>query len=263
MASDRGRRYSVRVHQPQGEPPDQGHALVWLLDAPTTWAPMQQALKDAGDSGVVVVGIDWDDGGEVDQNLRRRDFTPPARGEVPPPRGHTDAWTADGDCESFMRFVGDTLQPHYLRVLPVDPRRQTLVGHSLSGLFVLQALMSRPQRFSAYVAASPSIWWDGARLMEEAADFDWIRARGARVLVTVGSHEQPAGPEKPAEIAGEDDAAVFAEPHMVTNASAFADLLQERGIDCQFRLFEGRSHHAVLPDAMAAALEFARRAAAG
>jgi hypothetical protein len=258
MTSDRGHRYSIRVHQPQGQAPEEGHALVWLLDAPTTWAPMQQALNEAGDSGVVVIGLDWEDDGEVDQNLRRRDFTRPARGDVAPPRGRTEAWTLDGDGQSFMRFLCETLQPHYLATLPVDARRQTLVGHSLSGLFVLQALISRPQRFGAYVAASPSIWWDGARMMEEAGDLDWNGARGARVLISVGSHEQLAGPEKPPEVAGNENAAVFAEPHMVSNASAFSELVQARGIDCQFHLFEGQAHHAVLPEAMAAALEFAR-----
>ncbi len=258
MTSDCGHSYSIRVHQPQGRAPEEGHALVWLLDAPTTWAPMQNSLTDAGDGGVVVIGIDWEDDGEVDQNLRRRDFTPPARGDVPPPRGRTVAWTMDGDCEAFMRFLCDTLQPHYLEALPVDARRQTLVGHSLNGLFVLHVLMSQPRRFQGYVAASPSIWWDGARIVEEAESFDWAPARGARVLVSVGSHEQREGPEKPAEVAVEDDAAVFAEPHMVANASALAHLMRARGIDCEFRIFEGQAHHAVLPDAMAAALEFAR-----
>jgi len=204
-----------------------------------------------------VIGIDWEDDGEVDQNLRRRDFTRPARGDVPPPRGRTEAWTVDGDGDAFMHFLCETLQPHYLAALRVDARRQTLVGHSLSGLFVLQSLMTHPQRFGAYVAASPSIWWDGARIIEEAEGMDWTGARGARALIGVGSHEQLAGPEKPPEVAGDDEAAVFAEPHMVSNASAFAELMQSRGIDCHFRLFEGQAHHAVLPEAMAAALEFA------
>ena len=91
-----GRAYDIRLHVPQGDAPSGGHALLWLLDAPTTWAPMQQALHEAGDPGVVVVGIDWAVEGGVDPSLRRRDFTLPARDEVPPPRGDDD-WTEDGD----------------------------------------------------------------------------------------------------------------------------------------------------------------------
>lgn len=40
MTSDRQRVYGVRLHVPQGGPPDHGHPLIWLLDVPTTWAPM-------------------------------------------------------------------------------------------------------------------------------------------------------------------------------------------------------------------------------
>jgi len=253
---DRQRAYDIRLHVPQGDAPPGGHALVWLLDAPTTWAPMQQALHEAGDPGVVVVGIDWAVEGGVDPSLRRRDFTLPAQGEVPPPRGAED-WTEDGDADAFLGLLTDRLQPRYLDTLPVDPRRQCLVGHSLSGLFVLHALMCRPDRFARYVAASPSIWWDGASMLDDARAANWAAARAARVLLTVGSEEQVTGPEKPPEVAGEDEAALLGEPHMVDNAAAFAELLRDNAVDAHFRLIEGGGHKTVIPAAMAEALAFA------
>jgi predicted alpha/beta superfamily hydrolase len=256
ISSARGRDYAIQVHCPGDDAPASGHPLVWLLDAPTTWAPMQQALHEHG-RAAVVIGIGWDHDGPVDPNLRRRDFTRPARHAVPPPRGSEENWREDGDAQAFLEFLTGTLQPRYLQALPVDPRRQTLVGHSLSGLFVLQTLMARPRQFARYVAASPSIWWDGARLFDDAGEARWQAARAARVLITVGSQEQAAGPEKPPEVAGRDAAAMLGEPHMVANAQRFAGWLQQRGVGCDFQLFQDESHHSVLPVAMAAALGFA------
>ncbi len=260
MISARGRAYDIRLHVPPGEAPPGGYPVIWLLDAPTTWAPLQQALHEHGPDDVAVIGIDWDGAGGVDPNLRRRDFTQPARHEVPPPRGSADAWSEDGDCDAFLEFLTGQLQPHYLQALPLDADRQALAGHSLSGLFVLQALMSRPRSFPRYIAVSPSIWWDRKWIVEDACGADWSAAQGTRVLIGVGSQEQVAGPEKPPTVAGEDAAAMLGEPHMVDNASEFAALLRERGIACDFRLFEGETHHSVLAPAMAAALAFARGA---
>ncbi|MGH8072780.1 MAG: alpha/beta hydrolase [Lysobacter sp.] len=258
MTSDKGRDYAIRLHLPQGDPPAGGHALVWLLDAPTTWAPMQHALHEAGDGGVAVIGIDWDEPGGVDPNLRRRDFTRPARHPVRPLQGDAGPWREDGDADAFLAFLTGTLQPHYLQALAVDPARQALVGHSLSGLFVLQALLARPDRFQRYVAVSPSIWWDEARILADVSGADRLNAGDARVLVTVGSEEQVAGPEKPPEIDGEDEAAMLGEPHMVDYASGFARSLRQRGVDCAFDLIEGETHTSVIPAAMALALRFCR-----
>jgi len=258
IASPQDRDYTIQLHLPQGDPPARGHGLVWLLDTPTTWAPMQQALHADGNDDVVVVGIGWDEAGAVDPNLRRRDFTQPARHEVPPPRGAGDTWREDGDADAFLAFLTDVLQPRLLDSLPVDAARQTLVGHSLSGLFVLHALLARPNRFARFVAASPSIWWDQSRILDDAAEADWAAAQRARVLISVGSGEQVAGPEKPAEIDGEDEATMLGAQHMVDNAGAFAQLLNQRGVACELQVMEGLTHKSVLPDAMAAALAFAR-----
>ncbi len=258
LTSTQGRGYAIHLHVPSGDAPKGGYPVVWLLDTPTTWAPMRHAIDEAGADDIAVVGIGWDNEGGVDQNLRRRDFTLPALHEVPPPHGSDDAWREDGNVEAFLEFLTGTVQPHYLETLPINPGRQTLAGHSLSGLCVLLALMRRPGAFQRHVAASPSVWWDQGRLLEDAEAFDWTPLRSARLLLTVGSEEQAAGPEKPAEVEGEAAAAMLGERHMIANASGLAELLAARGIDCRFELFEGEGHRTVLPAAMAAALAFAR-----
>jgi predicted alpha/beta superfamily hydrolase len=249
-----GREHLLRVHVPDGDAPAGGWPVIWLLDLPTTWAPMPEALS-AADAGAVVVGIGWDEG-PVDPGLRRRDFTLPARDEPPPPRG-AEAWGMDGDCTRFLALLCDHIVPATLPGLPADPARQMLAGHSLSGLFVLHAMLERPGVFAAHAAASPSLWWDGARLMESTAARDLSALAGHPVLVTVGGGEQKVGPEKPPEVDGEESAALLGEAHMVDNASAFAEALAAGGVDARFELFEDLGHHAVLPAAMAAVLAFA------
>lgn len=43
-----------------------------------------------------------------------------------------------------------------------------LMGESLAGLFVVETFLKEPQMFDAYVAVSPSLWWDGGRLARQA-----------------------------------------------------------------------------------------------
>lgn len=249
---DTGTDHAFQLHLPAADPPPGGFPLLWLLDAPTTWGPMQQALDAAGRAdSVMVIGIGWQGTGPVDQGLRRRDFTLPARGGVPAPRGGGD-WGHDGDCGRFLDLLAGTLQPLAAEQLPIDPSAQLLAGHSLSGLFVLDTLLRRPDLFCGWAAASPSLWWDGKRIFAEVDRHADGRLRDRRVLLTVGSEEQRVGPEKPPGAGGGEASARLGEPHMVDYASTFAERLSGIGADCRFELIEGEGHGSVLPAAMTA-----------
>jgi len=52
-------------------------------------------------------------------------------------------------------------------------------GHSYGGLFALHALLRRPQFFSRYAAAAPSLWWQDGFILREAEHPAPCR-RGAR-----------------------------------------------------------------------------------
>ena len=245
-----GHRYDVRVHVPGG---DEGRTwpVVWLLDAPSTWPPMRQAL-DAGTDAAVVVAVDWHGEGGVDRRLRFRDFT-----TLPQhPDGDPDAEDAGG-ADAFRAFLTGTLRPALQDTLPIDRTRQTLLGHSLSGLFVLDTLLRCPDAFDRYIALSPSLWWDGARAVAQARAADDLRGTRARVWLRAGLGEQTAGPEKPAAIDGEAEAVMLGDRHMVANAQAFADALRAHGVDCDHDALPDVGHHDMLAAAMPDALRFA------
>lgn len=244
-----GQRYEIRIHGSDDVARTQG-PVIWLLDAPMTWPPLHQAMDDDR-LAVTVVAIDWHGDGPVDRRLRFRDFT------TPPARPHDDPDAIDaGGADAFRSFLLDTLRPALADALPAGAHH-CLLGHSLSGLFVLDTLLARPEAFDRYIALSPSLWWDGAAILERVRAAD--RLGSARVLLRAGLGEQTAGPEKPESIDGPREAATLGGRHMVTNMQAFAAELDARGMACDHDVLPDIGHHEMLAAAMPDALRFACR----
>lgn len=71
-----------------------------------------------------------------------------------------DNFPTSGGASSFLKFMADELKPF------VDRSYRTaqcdiLFGASNSGLFVVYAILERPDAFDAYIASSPMIGWCG------------------------------------------------------------------------------------------------------
>jgi predicted alpha/beta superfamily hydrolase len=76
-------------------------------------------------------------------------------------------YPTQGQSARFRDFLWKEVQPF------VEGRFRTngetaLMGESLAGLFVVETFLKEPQLFDAYVAVSPSLWWDGGRLARQA-----------------------------------------------------------------------------------------------
>jgi predicted alpha/beta superfamily hydrolase len=137
------------------------YPVLYLLDGGASWQDFhhisglaQLGTVNGTTRDVIVVGI-----ASVD---RRNELALPT--EDPeliaeyPTQGHSDR---------FRRFVAEEVQPF------VEGRFRTngetaLMGESLAGLFVVETFLKEPQMFDAYVAISPSLWWDGGRLARQA-----------------------------------------------------------------------------------------------
>lgn len=81
---------------------------------------------------------------------------------------HLDSWKGSGGAPSFLRFIKNELVPHINKNYPSNGDN-TIWGHSLSGMFVLYALVNEPGTFKSYIAADPSVWWDDCLVAKMAA----------------------------------------------------------------------------------------------
>jgi predicted alpha/beta superfamily hydrolase len=91
---------------------------------------------------------------------RERDFT---HTKIKTKRANTM-----GGGKNFLNFIEKELIPYVDNNYRTKAHR-TLVGHSLGGLFTLNALMDEHSIFDFYLSIDPSIWWD-ENLMKNKVD---------------------------------------------------------------------------------------------
>jgi predicted alpha/beta superfamily hydrolase len=71
-----------------------------------------------------------------------------------------DSWLKDsGGGEKFTQFVRDEVMPYVELHYKAGPFK-ILAGHSVGGLAAIDSLFLHPEMFDAYIAISPSLWWD-------------------------------------------------------------------------------------------------------
>jgi predicted alpha/beta superfamily hydrolase len=105
---------------------------------------------------LVVIGIHSAD--------RWRDYTP-TRADIP----DGTPLPTSGGAEKFHRFISEELMAFVQSNFRVTPFHG-LYGHSIAGLFVLNTMLDHPEAFDAYLATSPSLWWDGELLTQKTAN---------------------------------------------------------------------------------------------
>jgi predicted alpha/beta superfamily hydrolase len=105
---------------------------------------------------MIVVGIV-----NVDRN---RDFTPtnaPVQGEL--------RYPTSGGAKKFLKFLQAELVPKIDVRYRTQPYR-VLSGWSFGGLFTVYTYLENPRVFSAYLAISPSLWWEQDGIIKKAKD---------------------------------------------------------------------------------------------
>lgn len=74
-----------------------------------------------------------------------------------------------GGAEAFYQFITEEVQPYVNAEYRINPF-SILIGHSMSGHFVLHALLSGTDAFDAYIAISPAVWWNDGELIARAKE---------------------------------------------------------------------------------------------
>jgi len=139
------------------------YPVIYLVDGDYTFqgtAGMLDFLANKGQliPDVILVGI-ADKGTDV-----YRQYMTPAGLTAPFKEGDT------GKAELFLSFLENELKP-YIKSHYRAAENSILVGHSMGGLFVLNALLESPNAFENFVSMSPSVWLNDHAIMEKAKSF--------------------------------------------------------------------------------------------
>ena len=107
---------------------------------------------------IIVVGIISKD--------RRKDLTPTK--SIIDYDGKVDSvYSPSGGNEHFFRFMRAELIPHIEKNYKVEPYR-IFAGHSFGGITTINCMLTHPDMFNAYLAISPSLWWDNKYIIKLA-----------------------------------------------------------------------------------------------
>jgi predicted alpha/beta superfamily hydrolase len=136
---------------------------------------------------------------------RTRDLTPTtpkrppaAAGAAAPPA------QATGGSDKFLKFIETELIPEVEKKYRTQ-RYRIFAGHSLGGLLAVHAFATRNDLFNAYLAVSPSLWWDNQVAIHELEEFLKGRQDLNRTLfITLGDEKggMRAGFDKAKELLG-------------------------------------------------------------
>lgn len=136
------------------------------------------AAYGAGEE-LIVVGIEGVD--------RRHDLTSPSSVAADKARVPTG-----GGAAAYRTFLARELKP-WVQAHFRTGGRSAIIGESLAGLFVLETFLKQPAAFDDYVAVSPSLWWNGGRLVDEApAHLRAPRPSGRRLFLALETPAPPA-----------------------------------------------------------------------
>lgn len=248
------RRIFVQV--PEQPAPNGGHPTLYVLDANAVFVMAAQIARNMGNrppglrpDPLMIVGIGYPTESSMDQQARKRDYTPPPATEP-----------GTGGAEEFLDFIQKQLQPALRAAWPTDASRQTLFGHSLGGLLAVHALATRTRMFTRYAAASPSLWWNGGRTLQTVEG--WLARAPAeaadrpQVQLRVGALERAARSHDPQR------AAKASERLMNEHAETLAARLSAGRIPVDFKEFPGLDHGGVIMPALTDAILFAAQRSA-
>lgn len=144
------------------------YPVIYVLDADNHFAQMVEYSKYLSRQDVfvmpplIVVGITNTD--------RNRDLTPSHSNVDYSGKPDTTAnspYKNSGGNEHFLQFIQKELIPYVNSNYKTQPYR-IFAGHSFGALTTINCLINYPDMFHAYIAVSPSFWWDQQFLLKLA-----------------------------------------------------------------------------------------------
>ncbi len=143
------RQLQVLVPESYYSNPKATYPVIYLMDGDYNFHGISGMLDLLAGKGqlipdVILVGI-----ADKGTSLYRQYMTPSVY--------DSKAKASEGRAAEFLRFITEEVQPKINKTYRTADH-STLVGHSMGGLFVLNAMLETPAAFNNYVAISPSVW---------------------------------------------------------------------------------------------------------
>ncbi len=164
--------------------PNRLYPTLYFLDAhwdlAVVYSIYQQMRVDNLVPELILVGLAYP--GTDEDYIRRRlhDFTPVRDSKL----------AGSGGGELFLQFLHQSVVPTIEERYRADPRDRALAGHSLAGLFTLNAMYRAPLFFKRYLAFSPSAITGPGYLHNLDLQYSTINRRlPARLYLSYGEGE--------------------------------------------------------------------------
>jgi len=246
---------------PPGEMPEAGWPALFMTDGNAVIATAIDAMRaqapypsgtDLGRGALVAIGYPNDEA--YDAFRRSWDLGPPPGATYPPFWPDTPEVRTGGGAE-MARFILEDVAAFLATLTRLDPARQGLFGHSFGGLFALWLMFTRPDAFTHWIAASPSITWEESFLLAHRDAFD---PAGRRLIVHLSAGEWEGEELAPFQRGAEDAArrlAAKAEERTLDAAREMAAYLDRLpGVTAFYETYPAETHMSVLPVAVNRAL---------
>ncbi|MEO7215026.1 alpha/beta hydrolase-fold protein [Mucilaginibacter sp.] len=160
------RKIYIHYPKPDSTNLDQRFPVLYLMDGENHFELLAQYADYLSRPDVlaipkmIIVGIP--------NTERRRDLTPTA--SITDYSGKPDSSNLtkpSGGNENFLKFITTELIPAIDKGYKTKPYK-ILAGHSFGGLSSINCMLTHPDMFDAYIAVSPSFWWDNKYLLKLA-----------------------------------------------------------------------------------------------
>lgn len=243
-AIDGQRHYQLWIGIPKRPAPAAGYPALWMLDGNAAIGALSPEQLDglAAGQAPVLVAVGYRTEARIDRESRTLDYTPPVEGLAQ----QRDPLTGlpSGGVDAFFDLLEQRMRPEVDQRVRLDPRHQTLWGHSYGGLAVLHALFTRPGAFTDYAAASPSLWWRQGAVVAAATGLEErLAGQHPRLLLMKGSSE--GVPPGQVSMADAEAGARRLE----------AALAEAPGVTVRSKVFEGLGHGPMLPASLGYVVE--------
>lgn len=152
----------------------QSYPVMYVLDGKSAFFPITGVVSFMSEKEhvnyqipeMIIVGVDTEN--------RFRDLTPNAstkqsNGDEAKTPEQKLMMQESGGGEKFLKFLEEEIFSYVEKNYRTNPYR-IYVGHSLGGLTATYTFLKRPDLFSAAISIDPSLWWDGAKYVNEAPE---------------------------------------------------------------------------------------------